>query len=152
MTSGQDDPVPGLRARRRAGRRLARMRSDAGLSQLELGRRIGYARSTIGEAESAGSGAPMLWRRADDELAAGGELVRLHAAAQAAAAAGRDAAAGQRLLRLPAAADGDGDGGAPGSAPAAEGTCPHCGTGLVLRAQLTSAGTGHQAAITIPGA
>jgi transcriptional regulator with XRE-family HTH domain len=151
MISGQDSG-PGLRGRRRAGRRLARMRSDAGLSQLELGRRIGYARSTIGEAESAGSGALMLWRRADDELAAGGELVRLHAAARAAEAAGQDAAAGQRLLRLPAAPAADGDGAAAGSLPGADGTCPHCGTALVLRAQLTSAGTGPQAAITIGGA
>ncbi len=151
MTSGQDSG-PELRARRRAGRRLARMRSEAGLSQLELGRRIGYARSTIGEAESAGSGALMLWRRADDELAAGGELVRLHAAARAAEAAGQDGTAGQRLLRLPAATAGDSDAAAPGSLAGAEGTCPHCGTALVLRAHLTSAGTGQQAATTILGA
>jgi transcriptional regulator with XRE-family HTH domain len=72
-------------ARRAAGQRLKAVREAARLTQVQLGRRIGYARSTIWKAEAHGSGAAMLWTRADQELAANGELTRLHAAAENAA-------------------------------------------------------------------
>ena len=136
---GADAP---LRARQAAGRRLRERREAAGLSQLELGRRIGYGRSTIGDAETKGTGAPTLWSNADAELAAGGELVALQAAARAAAAAAAAAAgpAGPARLRVvpgePPAADGAAGQDAAVISPV---SCPHCGCLLVMQTQLGDA-------------
>jgi len=136
---GADAP---LRARQAAGRRLRARREAAGLSQLELGRRIGYGRSTIGDAETKGTGAPTLWSNADAELAAGGELVALQAAARAAASAAAAAAgpAGPGRLRVvpgePPAADGAAGQDAAVISPV---SCPHCGCLLVMQTQLSDA-------------
>jgi DNA-binding XRE family transcriptional regulator len=123
-----------LAARQAAGRRLGQVRRERGLTQRELGRRIGYARTTIGSAETGGAGTPALWRRADDELAAGGELARCQAAVLAAAAAAR-----RPVLRVipggPAGAAGPGPD--PDVVVMAAGSCPHCASPLIVRAWLT---------------
>jgi len=128
-----------------AGRRLKARRLRAGLSQGELGARIGYSRQAVGDAETKGAGAAGLWQRADDELAAGGELVRLHQAAHATAAAEAAAASARpgRLSAVPAWVPGTGPAGdGAGGLMLAAGYCPTCGTALLMQAQVADATPG----------
>lgn len=81
-------------ARRQAGRELARLRSEAGLSQQDLANRIGYTRGQVGGAEAGSQAtAPEFWQACDRVLAAGGALVVARARIEAAMKARRDAAA-----------------------------------------------------------
>ncbi len=113
------------------------------MSQGELGIRIGYSRQAVGDAETKGAGAADLWQRADDELAAGGDLVRLYQGAQAAAAAAAAAASVRpgRLSAVPAWVPGapPGDGGLLLVTP---GYCPNCGAGLLMHTQVAEATPG----------
>jgi DNA-binding XRE family transcriptional regulator len=133
-------------ARQAAGRRLKDRRVQACLSQAELGGRIGYSRTAIGEAETKGAGAADLWERADTELAAGGELVRLHQAAQAAVAAEAAAASARpgRLSAVPTYAPGaaPADAGGDGLTLVTPGYCPHCGHPVLLQTQLADTDPG----------
>jgi len=144
--AGPAPPGPVARARQAAGSELRRRRVAAGLTQAELGNRIGYARTTIGEAETRGAGAPSLWKAADAELAVGGELILLNSAAEAAAAAAAaaaDAARPGRLSVVPGPLPARPDRARPaGGAAAAPGSCPHCGRPLLLATHVTGAAPG----------
>lgn len=61
--------------RRELGRNLASWRHAAGFSQAELGRKLGYSRSTVSTVESGGQQVPReFWESCDDLLATGGTL------------------------------------------------------------------------------
>lgn len=76
MVPAGDDITP---LRRTLGDLLAAHRAAARLTQKQLGQAIGYARVTIGTAESGHrQPAAEFWTRCDDVLGAGGELVRAH--------------------------------------------------------------------------
>jgi len=138
---------PAQTARQAAGQRLKQRRRTAGLSQTELANRIGYSRNTISDAETKGAGAAALWERADLELAAGGELVVLHAAAKAAAASVAAARGPGRLRAVPEWAPPGGTAD-PDAAVVSPGTCPHCGALLLLQTSLGETAPGS----TVPGA
>jgi Helix-turn-helix domain len=78
MNATVDDVAP---LRRALGDLLAAHRAISGLTQRELARAIGYARTTVGTAE-AGHRQPAraFWVRCDDQLGAGGELLRAYEA------------------------------------------------------------------------
>jgi transcriptional regulator with XRE-family HTH domain len=85
----ESEQVAALRAR--LGRRFARHRARAGLSQRELAERLYYARTSISKIETGQQSAPRtFWREADRILRAGGELVAAFDALAAAKAAGND--------------------------------------------------------------
>jgi len=134
-------------ARQAAGRRLRQRRRAAGLSQTELANRIGYSRNTISDAETKGAGAAALWERADLELAVGGELVALYAAAKAAAASAAAARGPARLRAVPEWAP-PGETPGPDAAVVSPGTCPHCGALLLLQTSLAETAPGS----AVPGA
>jgi transcriptional regulator with XRE-family HTH domain len=67
-------------------RHLVSLRESAGLTQEQLGRRIGFSRSVVGNAEGGHRKASGdFWHRADEALGAGGALVARHEQMQAAA-------------------------------------------------------------------
>ena len=68
--AGPASPGPVARARQAAGSELRRRRVAAGLTQAELGNRIGYARTTIGEAETRAPGRRRACGRPPTPLAA----------------------------------------------------------------------------------
>lgn len=75
-SSDSDDLAP---LKRTLGDLLASYRDAAGLTQKELARRIGYARVTVGTAESGHrQPAAEFWTRCEDVLAAGGELTQAY--------------------------------------------------------------------------
>ncbi|HUZ24228.1 MAG TPA: helix-turn-helix transcriptional regulator [Streptosporangiaceae bacterium] len=75
------------------GRDLRAARRAAGLSQVQLGRRTGYARSTVSTVESGGQNVPRaFWERCDEALGTGTTLT-----------AGHDRLAASRLAASPPA-------------------------------------------------
>src|SRR6266508_3554762 len=83
-------------ARQEAGRRLAWWRRAAGLSQEQLGDRVGYSRSQVAGTERGSQRAAWdFWRRCDDALGARGALKAAHQDIEAARQA-REQAAAQR--------------------------------------------------------
>ncbi|MEH1130159.1 helix-turn-helix domain-containing protein [Micromonospora sp. CPCC 206061] len=67
-------------AQRALGAQLARLREAAGLKQVELAARILTSRSTVANIETGHTrGTQDFWTRVDEELGAGGELLRGHA-------------------------------------------------------------------------
>src|ERR1022692_4972932 len=89
--------------RRELGRDLKAARRAAGLSQVQLGRRTGYARSTVSTVESGGQNVPrVFWERCDEALGTGTALT-----------GGHDRLAARPIARVPESADhGRGAGGA----------------------------------------
>src|SRR4051794_12373964 len=64
------------RAQRELGAELAAWRRRAGLTQIELARRVHYGRSTIANVETGRQKCPSsFWQKVDDEVAADGGLV-----------------------------------------------------------------------------
>ena len=73
---GEDDEGPSLELLRGSlGERLRVWRIAAGLTQGHLGRRIGYSRSAVSNAESGDPPARDFWVRCDAVLCAGGVLL-----------------------------------------------------------------------------
>jgi hypothetical protein len=76
-TAEPDDGKPATR--RELGQALRAARRDAGMTQARLAARIGYARSTISNAESGSMGVSRsFWEAADGGLATGGKLSAMH--------------------------------------------------------------------------
>lgn len=86
VAASGEAPAPAAVAAGRMSAGLAGRRRAARLTQHELAVKLGYSVTTVGHAESGrtwqGRG---FWERADDVLAAGGELLRLYDACRAAA-------------------------------------------------------------------
>lgn len=101
MRATADDVAP---LRRALSDLLAAHRASSGLTQRELANAIGYARTTVGTAE-AGHRQPSraFWARCDEQLGAGGELLRAYEALVAGQRRRRDALAArdqaQRVAR-----------------------------------------------------
>lgn len=57
------------------GHQLAAWRNTASLTQLQFAQRISVARSTVAAAETGHRRSADFWRRADNELGAGGALI-----------------------------------------------------------------------------
>lgn len=106
------------------GRQLAVRRKAAGLTQKELGQRIGYKRQTVGNAELGTRRKPVFWQRADRELAAGGTFVKAYGGIEAMA----------RARQLPPLRPGEDSGGM--QTVTAPGRCPHCHREIPLAAQI----------------
>jgi DNA-binding XRE family transcriptional regulator len=90
--------------RRELGRELAVWRRAAGFTQAQLGRKVGYSRSTVSTVESGGQDVPRrFWEACDEMLATGGAMAGRFDQIQHAQAAERRSAAGAAAGHLPGA-------------------------------------------------
>lgn len=101
MTSG---PQPAMirSLRRELGQELATWRHVAGFTQAQLGRKVGYSRSTVSTVESGGQDVPRrFWEACDELLGTGGVMAGRFDQVQRAQAAERRSAAGMVARPLP---------------------------------------------------
>ena len=114
-------------ARLSLGRRLASLRENAGLTQAQAGRRIGYSRSAVARAEATGVCSRDFCRLAGRLYGAGEELALEHDRVEALALAARSHAARQARQRrhppppVPAPPEQN-----EVTVTAVETACPHC--------------------------
>gem|GEM_PF-972933 len=154
-SAGDDEPGPGggpevegpasssediATARRELGIQLASLRTQAGLTQLELARRAGYSRSAIANAESGQAMSASFWARADRAVGAGGRLADVHARIEASIAAAKRQADRQAWVERDEAAGSGAAGAIPenGARAVQDSACPRCGLPLTVTTQVVA--------------
>jgi transcriptional regulator with XRE-family HTH domain len=125
-------------ARAALARQLASWRQAAGFTQAQTGYRIGYSRSAIARAETAGVCSRDFCTLAGRLFGAGDTLALMHDRIEALAAAGRAQAARQaRQARQPLPADPAED--AEMTFAVTENACPYCGKPVAVLVRQSAA-------------
>ncbi|HEY1918994.1 MAG TPA: diguanylate cyclase [Streptosporangiaceae bacterium] len=121
-------------ARRELGTQLSAWRAKAKLTQQELGRRVGYSRSTVANAETGQSKSAAFWTAMDRAVGAGGSLTAASARIEASVTAARRQATRRAWVARAQTAGQDVVAGIPqdGDLAVQDSSCPRCGEPLTV--------------------